>query len=389
MEDEPGVADQVHGWIPRGRGGMGGVIGWEDGRAHAAGSSRSDRPVWRRKTSSRLGRASVMVWADRPAAVEDPQDLRDGRVALVDIEADELVLAARLADEGLIADGGQDPLAIAVDAERDHVAGDLALERVGRALRDDHPVVDDREPVGERVGLLEVVRRQEDGRAVLAEGADLIPHAGARLGVEAGRRLVEEQHLRPVDDAEPDVESTPHPARVRAGRPVRGGLEVQCGQHLGRPRPAPSACPSRTAGPGGPARRVPSRPGRSTRPVARSRSAGGRSAVRVPGRPRRRWPVPALGGSRVASIRRVVVLPAPFGPEEAEDLPRFDRQVDAAHGLDRAAACLERPSEVVGLDHRTAGSIGSGHLAVSCRALSCLRDTCAAQRFGSLSALRR
>ena len=120
--------------------------------------------------------------------------------------------AARLAHEGLIADRRQDEFAIAVDAERDHVTGDLALERVRRPLRDDHSVVDDREPVGERVGLLEVMRRQEDGRAVLAEGADLVPHAGACLGVETGGRLVEEQHLRPVDDPEPDVESTPHPA---------------------------------------------------------------------------------------------------------------------------------------------------------------------------------
>ena len=50
----------------------------DDGGGHAAGSSRSERPVWRRKTSSRLGRASVIVRAVRPCAVEDPQELRDG-----------------------------------------------------------------------------------------------------------------------------------------------------------------------------------------------------------------------------------------------------------------------------------------------------------------------
>ena len=70
----------------------------------------------------------------------------------------------------------------------------------------------------------------------LAEAADLVPHAGPRLRVEAGRRLVEEQHLRPVDDAEADVEPAAHAARVGAGRPVRGGLEVERGEHLVGPR---------------------------------------------------------------------------------------------------------------------------------------------------------
>ena len=36
----------------------------------------------------------------------------------------------------------------------------------------------------------------------------------ARLRVEPGGRLVEEQHARPVDEPERDVEPAPHPARV-------------------------------------------------------------------------------------------------------------------------------------------------------------------------------
>ena len=46
---------------------------------------------------------------------------------------------------------------------------------------------------------------------------------------------------------------------------------------------------------------------------------------------------PTVIDSSVVSIRTVVDLPAPFGPEEAEDLAGLDPQVDAAHGLDRAA----------------------------------------------------
>ena len=71
------------------------------------------------------------------------------------------------------------------------------LERRRGALRDDDALVDDDEPVGERVGLVEVVGGQEDGRAVLgAQPADQLPQVGAAARVEAGGRLVEEQHLR-------------------------------------------------------------------------------------------------------------------------------------------------------------------------------------------------
>ncbi len=47
-------------------------------------------------------------------------------------------------------------------------SADLRLERGGRALGDDVPVVDDPDTVGEHVRLLEVLRRQEDGDALLA-----------------------------------------------------------------------------------------------------------------------------------------------------------------------------------------------------------------------------
>ena len=56
----------------------------------------------------------------------------------------------------------------------------------------------------------------------LGEAPDLVPHLDARLGVEAGRRLVEEQHLRAVDEPERDVEPAAHAARVRLDDPVGG-----------------------------------------------------------------------------------------------------------------------------------------------------------------------
>ena len=59
------------------------------------------------------------------------------------------------------------------------------LELVGRALGDDAPVVDDPDAVGQHVGLLEVLRGQEDGDAVVG-GQPLRPRPTARCG-SAGR----------------------------------------------------------------------------------------------------------------------------------------------------------------------------------------------------------
>ena len=73
----------------------------------------------------------------------------------------------------------------------------LLLELVGRARRDDRAVVDDQDPVAERVGLVEVVRGEEDRRpASSRSAADVLPQVGPRLRVEPGGRLVEEDQLR-------------------------------------------------------------------------------------------------------------------------------------------------------------------------------------------------
>ena len=50
----------------------------------------------------------------------------------------------------------------------------------------------------------------------------------------------------------------------------------------------------------------------------------------------------------VVNILTVVDLPAPFGPEEAEDLPGRDLEVDAAHRLDGAAASAVVLDELLG-----------------------------------------
>ena len=66
-----------------------------------------------------------------PGAVERAQDLRDGRLARVDVQAHDLAVDGRFADVAAGAHELEHALGQAVDAEGDDVAGDLALELVG------------------------------------------------------------------------------------------------------------------------------------------------------------------------------------------------------------------------------------------------------------------
>ena len=115
------------------------------------------------------------------------------------------------------------------------VPGDLLLERPRGALGDHRAVVDDHDPVTQHVGLIEVVRGQEDRGAPLPEAADVLPEIRPVLRVQPGARLVQEQHLGLVHDAERDVEAAALAARV-GGHPAVGEPgQVQQGQHLLRP----------------------------------------------------------------------------------------------------------------------------------------------------------
>ena len=112
---------------------------------------------------------------------------------------------------------------------------DAILELVAGPLRDHPPVIDHRDPVGELVGLLEVLGGEHDRGAL----ADELPHdrpdlvAAARIEARGG--LVEKQDPRTGEQARREVEPAAHPAGVRARRAVRGVGEFESLQQLGRP----------------------------------------------------------------------------------------------------------------------------------------------------------
>ena len=109
----------------------------------------------------------------------------------------------------------------------DDVAGDLALEVRRGALGDDQPGIDDRDPVTERVGLVQVVRGEEDRHALVAEPAHLLPHASPARRVQPGGRLVQEDDLGRMDDAERDIEAPALPAGVGADLAVGEVAELE------------------------------------------------------------------------------------------------------------------------------------------------------------------
>lgn len=91
--------------------------------------------------------------------------------------------------------GGAGEFGRVEEAEPDVAAGDESLELVGRALGDDPAAVEDGDAVGELVGLLQVLRGEEDGDAAVDEIADDLPHGVPGARVESGGRLIEEDHL--------------------------------------------------------------------------------------------------------------------------------------------------------------------------------------------------
>ena len=137
-------------------------------------------------------------------------------------------------------------------------------ERVRRALGEDPPVLEDRDAVGQRLRLVQVVRGQHDGLAEVAQRADHVPGGAPGAGIEARRRLVEEDQLRVADQREREVQP---PRLAAAERPRAARRRSRRGPRARAPRP-PAAAPG-TARPS-------ARPSRRRSGADRCRSSAGR-----------------------------------------------------------------------------------------------------------------
>ena len=199
------------------------------------------------------------------------------------------------------------------DLGRQLVAPAEALRRAGG---DDLARRHHRDAVGEELRLVHEVRRQEDRLAGLAQRADRRPGVAPRVRVEAGRRLVEEQHVGVADEAEREIQPPALAAGQLAGLRVRLGVEldeldeVAGGSERGYQRAVhlQQLTDGELLLDAGPCRTTPIRARRARSPRPGS------------------WPrtetAPALGRRWPSRISAIVVLPAPLGPSRQNTSPR-------------------------------------------------------------------
>jgi hypothetical protein len=119
----------------------------------------------------------------------------DGRVGLV--ADDDLVVSDQVA--------GAVPVSRVQQPDPDAGAAHGVLQLAAGAGGDHPAMIDDRDPVGELVGFVEVLGGEHHRRPVRHDGADDLPQCGAAARVEAGGRLVQEQQVGSDDDAGREV----------------------------------------------------------------------------------------------------------------------------------------------------------------------------------------
>jgi hypothetical protein len=91
--------------------------------------------------------------------------------------------------------------------------------------------------VSQLVGLVQVLRGEQDRDPFGDQSADHGPHVGTAVRVQSGGRLVQEQHPGAADQAGRQVQPAAHSARVRLHGPAGGIGQLEAGQQLGRPGP--------------------------------------------------------------------------------------------------------------------------------------------------------
>ena len=135
--------------------------------------------------------------------------------------------------------------------EGDGGGAGVAGDQLGRGAGvDDAAAAHHRYPVTEGFGLVHEMGDQHDRRAPLADVADRLPHVAAGERVEALGELVEEHHLRLVEQGQRDEQPLPLPSRQRSEtRPPQPGEFPRLQQPVGRVSVAVTEQPHRLVDP--------------------------------------------------------------------------------------------------------------------------------------------
>ena len=135
--------------------------------------------------------------------------------------------------------GHRDPLGreqarepVGLRAPHAHRRRDAGRQLGERRLGDEPAVVDDHDPVDRLLHLGEHVAGDEHAAAARREGAQEVAQPAHPLGVEAVRRLVEDEQLRLAEQRRREPEALPHPERVALHAPARCAVELDEPKHL-------------------------------------------------------------------------------------------------------------------------------------------------------------
>ena len=133
-----------------------------------------------------------------------------------------LVRLRILATEGLQQLGGFVGVVGVGDSDVDEISRHIGFELVSRAFGDDFAVVDDDDVVRQFVGFFQVLGGQQQRGAVGYQLADGLPHGDARAGVQAGGRLIQEEHAGTGDHAGGEIQPAAHAPGIGLDQSVAG-----------------------------------------------------------------------------------------------------------------------------------------------------------------------
>ena len=274
-------------------------------RAHA----HRPAPIRSRYTSSRLGRTTARPGTSPPNCAASPVTISARLRRLHGPPA----VGSLPADQGLL---------------------HLAAAEVSGGAQCDHPAASTATRSASASSLRQVVRGQQDRGPACGQVPDQFPELPSGFGIEARRRLIQEQQLRPSDDAQRDIEPSSLPAgQLVTAPPLQPGqagelddlgrvarprvVARELADHLGHRELRLSGQLQNDADSGPPA------PPRACRILAQYRHRA------------------AIPGAEALEDLHRVVLPAPFGPEQREYLAAADVEVDVIHCHRRAVALAE------------------------------------------------
>ena len=215
-----------------------------------------------------------------------------------------------------------------------------AAERGQRALGHDQALAHDRDPVGEQFRLAQDVGGDDDGRSPVSLLAQVAPHVSRGHRVEPDRGLVAEEPERVVEGGADQRDLLRHASRIGAEDAAGGVCQFEALQQLADPGPA-----FRRRHAVDPAVVVEVLPGGV--PAVKPGQVGDHAKATADGVQVARQPqlveadLALVGPQDPAQAAQRGRLSRPVLPQKEQHLPRFDRKIDASHGLHVAEALPE------------------------------------------------